>query len=178
MKNLSIIALVIVLFTPVLWADWPANVTVITSEKGKVVEIKGDLASGAPMENLSWASNSSVACFPATQNANFRANHVLFATSLPPRSIMLITVIPDDPSQNMSIYAYSIGTTNFRLPPQLPSCVSCEAEHKWDRPRRGRTQDHTRTVRLNATTNPYNVVIGVSGPSGATGGFTIKIDLK
>ena len=50
---------------------------------------------------------------------------------------------------------------------------------QWDRPKRGKTQDHTRTITFNAIGNPYNVLIGVSGPKGATaGGFTLKVDLK
>ena len=158
---------------------FPANVTHFDSKYNEVTEMKGDLKNGAPMEDLSWAANSSNACWPATQNVHFRGNHVLFSTNIPPKSDMHITVVPDDPKQDMSIYAYTIGTTNFAVPPSLPSCVSCEAEQKWDRPKKGKTQDHTRTIRLNAATNPYNVVIGITGPAEAKeGGFTIKVDLK
>ncbi len=160
-------------------AQWPEGVTVVKSEKGKTVEVKGKMEAGKPMEDLSWAANSSMACFPATQNEKFRGNHVMFATDLPPRSIMTVTVVPDDPKQDLSIWGYSVGTTNFTTPPKIPSCVACEAEHKWDRPKRGKTQDHTRTISFNAIANPYNVLIGVSGPAGATaGGFTLKVELK
>ena len=90
---------------------------------------------------------------------------------------MEITVIPDNKSENVSLYAYQIGSTKYTLPNELTSCVSCEAEHKWDYPKRGKSQDHTRTVRLNAIKNPYNVLIGVSGPTGVKGSFTIKIKM-
>ncbi len=163
----------------VAFAQWPEGVTVVKSEKGKSVSAKGKMEDGKPIEDLTWAANSSMACFPATQNEKFRGNHVMFATDLPPKSIMTVTVVPDDPKQDLSIWGYSVGTDNFRTPPGIPSCVACEAEHKWDRPKRGKTQDHTRTITFNAIGNPYNVLIGVSGPKGATaGGFTLKVDLK
>lgn len=159
-------------------AAFPASVTAVAVQKGQSVTVKGRLESGAVMQDLSWASNSSVACFPATQNERFRGNHVLYSAQLPPQSVMTITVIPKDPKADMSIYAYQVGTTNFTLPPQLASCVACEAEHKWDRPKKGRTQDHTRSVTLNSLRNPYNIVIGVSGPAGAKGEFDLKVDIK
>lgn len=154
---------------------WPKNVTAVKLEKGKTVTVQGKLESGAPVD-LGFAAKSSVACFPATQNEKFRGPHVFFGTQLPPRSIVELTVTPADPSQDLSIYAYEIGTNAHTLPPDLSSCVSCEAEHKWDRPKRGKTQDHTRTVKLNAIGNPYNVVIGVSGTAAATkGAFTLTL---
>ncbi|MBD3638484.1 MAG: hypothetical protein HUJ25_14120 [Crocinitomicaceae bacterium] len=148
-------------------------------EKGKVVAFKGDLADGCKIHDLSWAANSSVACFPATQNSKFTGNHIFFVTEIPPRSEMEITLIPDNKKHNMSLYAYQDGTTSDKYPPELSSCVSCEAEHKWDYPKRGKTQDHTRTVSLNAINNPYRVVIGVAGAEGlTTGTFKIQIALK
>ena len=89
---------------------------------------------------------------------------------------MEITVVPDNKSANMSIYAYTVGTNSNAMVPNLSSCVSCEAEHKWDYKKAGRTQDHTRTVYLNAVNNPYKVVIGIAGADGLTeGSFIIKI---
>jgi hypothetical protein len=158
---------------------WPENVQAVTSIKGEAVEVTGDLKDGAVIEDLSWAARSSMACFPATQNEKFRGPHALFSTNLPARSILFVTVIPDDPNLDVSIWGYTVGTNNFRVPPAIQSCVSCEAEHKWDRKKKGKTQDHTRTIRFNAVGNPYNVLIGVSGPKDSTAGaFTLKFDLK
>jgi hypothetical protein len=173
----ALLPLLLTLATPAL-ADWPAHVVPVKAEKGKRVEVKAKLEDGKPIEDLSWASNSSVACFPATQNAKYRGPHVLFRSELPPRSVMTITVTPDDPKTNLSLYAYSIGATSERVVPDLPSCVSCESDEKWDRPKKNRTQDHTRSVKLNAIANPYNVVIGVSGPAGEVGGFTVAVELQ
>jgi len=160
-------------------AEWPSDVTRVKSERGQVVTVSGKLESGRIIDDLSFASKSTVACFPATQNEKFRGRHVFFATELPPRSIMTITVLPKDKSKDLSIYAYQVTTSTFVLPPELSSCVSCEAEHRWDRPKRGKTQDHSRTVKLNATTNPYNVVIAVSHPAGTTAAdFELKIALE
>ena len=90
---------------------------------------------------------------------------------------MTITVKPDDEATDLSLYAYSIG--EVRLPPNLPSCVSCEADHKWDRPKKGKTQDSSRSVQLRAIGNPYSVVIGVTGPAAASkGGYTLTVSVK
>ena len=146
------------------------------SEKGKTLSYKGDLADGVKIHDLSWASTSSNACFPATQNHKFRGNHIIYITEIPKYSKMEITVVPDDKNANMSIYAYTVGTSSNAMVPNLSSCVSCEAEHKWDYPKKGKTQDHTRTVYLNAVNNPYKVVIGVAGADGLTkGSFILKI---
>lgn len=175
----SALVAAVVLVSSTALADWPGNVTKVKSEKGKTVTVHGKFESGAKIDDLTWAANSSMACFPATQNEKFRGNHVLFATDIPPRSEMYVTVTPKDPSKDVSIWGYTIGTTNFRLPPTITSCTACEAEHKWDRPKKGKTQDHSRTIKFTAIGNPYNVVIGVSGPAGTTAGdFDLKIETK
>ncbi|WP_298513826.1 hypothetical protein [uncultured Kordia sp.] len=143
------------------------------------VSESGTLADGHKIADLSWAANSSVACFPATRNQKFSGNHVFYTTTIPKRSEMFIKVIPKNKNQNFSLYAYEVGMTNNQLPPDLNSCVTCEADFKWDYKRRGKTQDHTREVRLNAINNPYKVVIGVVGAEGLTeGDFTLEIKLN
>ncbi len=159
-------------------AQWPSQVKVIQLSPNGTVTANGDVSEGEVIPDLSWASNSSVACFPATQNTKFRGKHQLFAFELPSYSEVTIKLIPEDPNENMSLYAYQIGRTNYTIPQNLSSCVSCEAEHKWDRPKRGKTQDHTRSVELNAIRNPYNVLVGVSGPANVKGKFRLEIFLK
>lgn len=159
--------------------SWPASVTQIESKANQTVSVKGNFDDGQILSDLSWAANSSVACFPATQNSKFRGKHVFFATTLPPRSEMTIRVKPYQETADLSLYAYQIGSTRYDLVPNLSSAVSCEADHKWDYPKAGQPpQGSERKVFLNATTNPYNVVIGVTGPEGVTGEFTLEIELK
>lgn len=137
---------------------------------------RGDLTNGIKIHDLSWASSSSVACFPATQNSKFTGNHILYLTEILPHSTMEITIVPKDKNANMSIYTFQTGTNSDAMVPNLNSCITCEAEHKWDYPKKNKTQDHTRTVHLNAINNPYRVVIGVAGADELTAGkFIIKI---
>lgn len=160
-------------------AQFPSQVTALNVTPNESFSIQGNLSSGQQMADLSWASKSSIACFPGTQNSKFTGNHVLYSMELPPKSEVKITIIPDDPSANFSLYGYQIGATNYSTVPNLSSCVSCEADHKWDYPKRGKTQDHTRSIEFNAINNPYNIVIGVVGAEGlTTGGFTIKVELE
>jgi len=170
---------VIFFITTYCYAQFPVHVKYIESKPNNTVSVKGNLSQGKIIEDLSWAWKSSVACFPGTQKEKFTGNHVLFHTKLPRKAIMYITAIPDDKKANFSIYAYSIGTTNYTTVPNLHSCVSCEVEHKWDYNKVGKTQDHTRRVRLNAIKNPYNVVIGVVGAKGLQkGGFKLEIKIE
>ena len=155
------------------------KVSVLNVKANATVSYEGSLSDGQQISNLSWAANSSVACFPATQNQKFTGNHVLYSTTIPKRSEMFIKIIPKNKKHNLSLYAYQVGLTNEQLPPNLSSCVTCEADYKWDRKWRGKTQDHTRKVRLNAINRPYKVVIGVVGAEGLTeGDFTIEIKLN
>ena len=159
---------------------WSKEVTVVASKANEKVSMEGDLAKGKIIEDLSWASSSSNACFPATQNLKYRGNHVFFATTIPARSILRIKVIPTDKSANMSLYAYMIGGNSFDEVPDLPRCITCESDEKWDRPWRGKTQNHERKVEFqNPTQNTYNIFIGVAAPKDViTGKFSVEIELE
>lgn len=154
---------------------WPADVTVVESKPDETVEVAGDLSKGKPMD-LDFAQKSSNACFVAPAFDHYRGNHVLFATHLPKRSVMNITVTPADKDADINVYAYSIGATNFSVPPGLASCVSCEASPSSNIPAKVGTAE---AVSLNSVNNPYNVVIGVAGAKGrVAGAFTLKVELK
>jgi hypothetical protein len=58
--------------------------------------------------------------------------------------------------------------------------VSCEADYKWDRPKSGKTQDHTKTVGdLTSLKNDYKIIIVVVGSNGLnSGSYTLKITIK
>ncbi len=160
---------------PAAAGSWPAGVTSFQSKPNGAVGAKGNLSKGAPMD-LGWASNSSVACFPGTERVNFGGNHVLYATQIPKYSEMKITVTPDDPKLDLSVYAYTISSTDTtHVAPNLPSCVSCEAGYD-------QVSDSNpgapESVKLVATNHPYNVVIGVAGVKGTTtGAYTLKVEL-
>lgn len=147
----------------------------------KMIELGGDLAKGKKMEDLSWAWDSGNACFPAIRKDKFTGRHVLYYTDLPRYSEMEITLIPNDENANMSLYAYEVGKVNSQnTVPELPQCVRCESDFKWEFKRRGKTQDHTRKVRnLVALNNPYQVVIGVAGANRLErGGYKLRIRIK
>jgi hypothetical protein len=154
------------------------SISKVKARANNTVVFEGNLSDGQKIEDLKWAANSSVACFPATQNKKFTGNHVFFITEIPRKSEMFITVVPKNKKQNFSIYGYQVGLTNEVLPPKLNSCVTCEADHKWDYKRRGKTQDHRRSIRFNAINRSYKIVIGVVGAEGLTeGDFTLEIKL-
>jgi hypothetical protein len=159
---------------PASAGTWPAQVTPVEAKAGTVTT-KGNLSTGKTI-SLAFASKSSNACWPATENVNFSGNHVFYATQIPAYSEMKITVIPDDRKTDLSVYAYMQGTTDTRhVPPNVPSAVTCEAGYD---AKKDSNSGASESVKLNATNHPYNVVIGVAGAKGVTtGSYTLKIEL-
>jgi hypothetical protein len=154
----------------------PLVATVVESKPNQTVTVTGDVSRGSTID-LGWATKSTTACFPATQNDNFQGKHVLYRTSIPKHSEMVISAVPGDPKLDISLYAYEVGSTDTTtVPPTMSRCVTCEASYD--------AQKHsnpgaTETVKLNAIQNPYNVFIGVAGVKGvASGAFTLKIETK
>lgn len=147
----------------------------------QTVEFSGTLEKGVTIEDLSWAWNSSVACFPQTVASQFRGVHVLYMVDVPRYSELEIKLIPADESADYSLYAYQVGkVTEDRVVPQLSSCIRCEADYSSDRAFVNHVQDHTRTVRdILAINNPYQAVIAVVGPPGMTEGeYKLQINMS
>lgn len=179
MKIILSISFALILMITTFAQDNKPKIWSVEIKANMTSTVTGSLKDGTQLSDYSWAWNSSNACFPATQKAKFTGNHVFFVTKLPPRSILTVTVRPTDKSKNLSIYGYQIAADKTTLPEDLQSCVTCEAEHKWDYPKRGKTQDESRTITFNATTNSYNIMIGVTGADGLTDAdFTLSFSLK
>jgi hypothetical protein len=160
-------------------AQWASNVTLVNMDEKDSVTVQGDLAKGSLMSDLSWAWSSSNACFPGTQANKFKGNHVFFAVTMPKRCEMFISVTPTDANADLSIYAYRIGASDYNLVPDLTSCITCEADHKWDGNWKNKVQTSERKVSFqNPGTENYNILIGVSAPKGITAGqFNLKVKL-
>lgn len=157
------------------------KINFLAIDKNTEKKVIGHLDKGELIEDLSWAWNSSVACFIEKEAEHFNGNHVFYALDLPEYSELEIELIPDDKSHEMSIYAYQVGQISKEdLVPQLARCVRCEADYKRDRKVRGKQQNHTRSISdILATTKGYQVMIAVAGSDGLqAGAFTLKIKMK
>ena len=180
MKKLLFIGMSVFFIHSISFAQWPSNVKIVEGVQKDSIMVAGNLADGKIMEDLSWAANSSNACFVSFQNPKFRGNHVFFATTILPHTELIISVKPDDETANLSLYAYMMGADSYNLVPNLSSCITCEADYKWDRPWKGKTQNSERYVNFNNPTGkPFNILIGVSSPVGISeGAFKVKIKTK
>lgn len=49
-------------------AQLPSHVTKIEAQPNKVTSVTGSMEDGQKIDDLSWASSSSTACFSSTQN--------------------------------------------------------------------------------------------------------------
>ncbi|MBT9559244.1 MAG: hypothetical protein IV100_24635, partial [Myxococcales bacterium] len=154
---------------------WPATVTKVGVMNG-VGSSSGNLSAGA-CSNLDFASDSGVACFPATQNAAFQGNlvHYALAEPLPPNSTASIEVIPAA-GVDVSLFGYTTATTSFFVPPYVPSVSVCEASYATGAANPGQSEWITFN---NPTGNSYNVFFSVAGPAGVTAGaFTVKVKVE
>jgi hypothetical protein len=135
---------------------------------------KGNLSTGEILTDLSWAWSSAMACFVEPGKAWFEGNHVFYQIDIPKQSTIDIYLNASNASDDIAIYAYSKGAGDKTIPPNIASCVSCEAAPSNSTPITG--EKH---LYLNATTNPYSIIIGVAGATGVTAGeFTITIDVE
>jgi hypothetical protein len=153
---------------------WPSDVTYLEIGTDGTVSHDGNLSEGETI-SLNFASTSSMACFPATENINFNGGHVFYATQMPPHSILTVTVEPKTPGLDVSLYAYQIGTTSNYTPKNVPSAVTCEAGYD---AQTDSNPDEAESVEVNTIKNPYNVVIGVAGADSALAGeYTLRLEL-
>lgn len=138
----------------------------------------GNIKQGKTVD-LAWATKSSVACFPSVQNKHFSGKHLFYAIDLPRKSVLKIKLVPKKESDDLSLYAYSVGPSNEQLPPHVSSVVSCEASYGSNSIKKPYNPGENEEVELNATTNPYRVVVGVAGAKKLEAAdFTLKFDLK
>ncbi len=141
-------------------------------------EFTGNLSSGKLMP-LRWAANSSVACFPATRFVEFKGNHVLYRMEMPKYSSLRITVIPKNKKARTNVYALRLGINNYDNPPNISSCISCEAGYPiYVGTPSPRMPAKPQSVEYISVNRPYNILIGVAGIEGVVEGeYTLKIEL-
>lgn len=162
------------------YEGWPAFVEEVAVDADGQARRTGDLADGAPLCTLEWASTSQVACFPATDDAYFQGNHVFYALAepVPPHSALSVVVTPE-PGVEVSLYGYWMGSQSYYLPPLLPSAGACEASYA-ERLDKAPDPGVAEVITFrNPTDNVYNYVFAVAGheQGGTSGGFTVDVQL-
>ncbi len=149
---------------------WPANAEPI--EVGQ--NLDRDLSCGEPV-GLDWASDSSVACFPDTEFQNFDGNHQFFWFRQPEASILTATVVPEA-GVDVSVYMIQSAGDRYEVPPDVVAAISCECSYD---DQTDSNPGETESVSVTATTNAYDVLIGVAGAGGTdSGSFRISVQLE
>jgi hypothetical protein len=173
--------LLLLLLTPLSLAAQNTNVFEIVFKMDKVLQYKSNLNEGKFLNDLSWAWNSKNACFPETQKLKFTGRHVFFTGIIPAHSITTIKVIPKNKKDNLSVYAYQISENEAYIVPDLPRCVTCEADHKHDYRSRSRKYKwfERQIGNFTAIHNSCRLVIGVTGADNLDEAeFTIEITTR
>ncbi len=158
-----------------------ANVPYIVAKRGAgAVLVKGNVKNGKTID-LAWAAYSSNACFPATRFAEFEGNHEFYWLDLPENSEVTITV-SSPTGQRINVYGFS-GFDGQAIPPNVPSCTSCEAGHEQWNPTNPPT-NFTKTagpqkIQLRAINARFRVLVAVAGAKGVTAGdYELRVEIK
>lgn len=150
------------------------NDEVIFLESLETQTITGNISDGQPMDDLAWAWTSSMACFVTPGKHFYTGNQVFYKIDMPTQSVLTVKLTPTDSGSKMGLYGYSKGLGTVNLPPNITSCVSCEA----DPSNNNGTETGVRDIELRATTNPYTAIICVSGGDDlAEGAFSLEINI-
>ncbi|MEL6924089.1 MAG: hypothetical protein AAFO94_08580, partial [Bacteroidota bacterium] len=129
--------------------------------KAKIM-VSGNLQEGQTMP-LQWAANSSVACFPGTRFNEYMGNHILYRVEMPARSKMNITVSPKDKKNRINVYALRLGADSMVTPPNVSSCISCEASYPiYAGKPNYRKAAKPQSVEYISINKPYTILIGVA----------------
>jgi hypothetical protein len=158
---------------------WPAGVQQVTLSDG-AAKIPGNLTSGKKLCTLDWADNSSIACFPGTENTHFTGNHVFYALKdgVPPKSKVTVKVTPA-PGVDVNVYGYWNGTDDFYTPPFLPGVGACEASYPLAVGTPANPGEVETITFQNPGNNPYNYFFAVAGHDGLTSGaYTVDVTVE
>ncbi len=149
------------------------------SLKSGTASISGTINGGKEI-SLKWASTSSSACFPATQNHFYTGKHVLFQVDHPKQSYLEVELVPAK-GVDLSLYGYQTGTTGkVPLPPNGTGSI-CEASAMRGIKKYGAKHNPgmAELIKFTAIRNPYRVVIGVVGAHKlGKGSFKLNIKVK
>ena len=117
-----------------------------------------------------WFAQSNVACAPATMSARFPAPFAVFSLPVPRASDWDVVVTPDAGVDVNLITWLQSPTDTSCYPTRGIGVVSCDYSTSMGGP------GAAETTRVNATTNPYRLVILVTTPQGGTrGGFSVTV---
>lgn len=150
---------------------WPADVYRV--EVGGVYA--HDLSEGEVLD-LDWADDSSFACWPGTENANFSGSHVFFGMVQPPDTYLTVVAVPE-PGLDLSLYLMQIADGERWVPPAAEHApLTCEAGFDQQNDNNPGEVEYIETLGYQTD---VNVLIGVAGANGLTeGGFELEIFLE
>jgi len=145
--------------------------------KSKIL-VSGNLQDGMIMP-LRWAENSSVACFPGTRFNEYKGNHLLYRVQMPAASKIDIKVTPKSKKHRINVYALRLGVDNLAAPPNVHSCISCEASYPiYAGKPNYRMAAKAQSVEYISIRKPYTILIGVAGAEGVMeGDFDLEISI-
>ena len=155
---------------PTAWADDVTRV-ILAGEQNIQVE-EGTLSDGAVIDP-NWGHDPDVYCWIGPQGVlDFGGAHVFYAVEplVPVNSVLEIELEPEE-GLDLNLYAIAQPIGTYYVPPHVPSAIDCQ---NGDEEGAGGTE----TVEIATITEPYNLLVGVTGPKGTVdGGFTLRLTL-
>ncbi len=131
---------------------------------------RGTTGAGWSEDLSGWFAHSDVACVPGTMASSYPAPFTVFSLQQPRTSDWDIVVTPDS-GVDVNVVAWQQSATDASCyPTRGIGVVTCEVAGR-------AAAGAAESVRLQATTNPYQIVILVTTPEGGTpGGFSLAVN--
>lgn len=139
----------------------------------------GNVSTGILLDDLSWAAQSNVACFPGTRAIEFEGKQVFYSVTIPQGAELIATVTPTGARKRINIYGY-INFNGSNTPP-VSSVLSCEAGYELyvgtpDLTKPGEPQSISFAQAVN---DGFTALIVVSGARDVEeGDYELKVELK
>lgn len=156
--------------------DWRAlhvaDNAVVELPTAPALEATGRLEHGVERDT-SWAHTRALGCWPAEGDAHFDGRHVLYVTRLPPGATLTAELLPDDPTLDLSLYAYGVEEGEGEaVPPASERIARCQSSHLLGvrSPAQRSNPGSQERIRLASDGPSYRVVIGVVGAFRADAG--------
>jgi len=152
---------------------WSNDVTrlIVAGVQGTLEEV-GTLSDGTAIDP-NWGHDPNVYCWVGPQGVlDFGGAHVFYAIEplIPVNSVLEIELVPEE-GLDLNLYAIAQPVGTYYVPPHVPSAIDCQNGD--EEPAGG-----TEVVEIATITEPYNLLIGVTGPEGTVeGGFTLRLTL-
>ena len=130
----------------------------------KTVVFKKELLEKGARQDMHWAWDNSVRCFPGYEQAKFGGNQVVYKIEMAPFQEITILLKPKKKKTRLNLYAYQVEQELSASAPDPQQIISCVADYIPEHKKRQKSkQKNSRMLKMLSLATPYILYIGVAG---------------